>query len=291
MNFDAIRTFLSLSETKNFNKTAELLFISQPTVTVRIKALEEELGQTLFIRNNKTVELSPAGTHFHSYATQIFQLVNESESFMQSYHRFDHLLSISAPVTSWDFGPFSRDVLSYARQNPQFFYNLRRSTSKKILPEVSEGSVDLGLVYVLPKPHDVEAIPYVEEDLLLVATPEHQFTFRDNQLTNTKMPPTIIRQEYGTTATQLAEEMFHSIPCNIQTEHPRLQLELIKQGFGAGLIQQSLVQEELDNGSLVLIDCAYNEHPLLYKGYLVYRKAREGVVRDLVEYLLAQEHP
>ena len=290
MNFDAIKTFLSLSETKNFNKTAELLFISQPTVTVRIKALEEELGQTLFIRSNKAVELSPAGVHFLSYATQIFQIVNESESFMQSYHRFDHLLSISAPVTSWDFGPFSKDVLSYARAHPQVFYNLRRSTSKKILGEVSEGSVDLGLVYVLPKPQDVEAIPYVQEDLLLVAAPEHQFTFRDNLLTSIRSTPAIIRQEYGTTATQLAEELFHSIPCNIQTEHPRLQLELIKQGFGAGLIQQSLVQEELDQGTLVLIDCAYNEHPLLYKGYLVYRKPREAMVRDLVDHLLAQEH-
>ena len=288
MNFDAIRTFLSLSETKNFNKTAQLLFISQPTVTMRIKSLEEELGQTLFIRDNKSVELSPAGIHFLPYAMQIYQTVNESESFMQSYRHFDRLLTVSAPVTSWDFGPLSGDIFSYMQKNPQYFYNLRRSVSKKILSEVAAGSVDLGLVYTLPKPHDMEAILYVQEDLLLVTAPGHQFTFRDDLLSNAQVPPSIIRQEYGTTATQLAEELFHSIPCNIHTEHPRLQLEMIRQGFGAGMIQQSLVQDELDKGTLVLVDCAYNEHPLSYKGYLVYRKSQEPVLRNLLDHMLSK---
>ena len=55
---------LELSRTLNFNRVAENLFISQPTLSYQIKTLEEELGFRIFDRRGKTVQLTPAGAQF-----------------------------------------------------------------------------------------------------------------------------------------------------------------------------------------------------------------------------------
>lgn len=61
MDIETMKTFLVLVDTKNFTRTAHQLFIAQSTVTNRILELEKELNVTLFERNNRSVELTPAG--------------------------------------------------------------------------------------------------------------------------------------------------------------------------------------------------------------------------------------
>lgn len=61
MDTTTLRTFIALAQIKNFTKTAQQLFVAQSTVTNRIRDLETELGKSLFVRNHKQVELTPAG--------------------------------------------------------------------------------------------------------------------------------------------------------------------------------------------------------------------------------------
>ncbi len=70
--------FLTISETKNFTRAAEKLFISQPALTKQINALESELDVKLFDRNNKSVALTAAGQTFFLHATQVINEVNST---------------------------------------------------------------------------------------------------------------------------------------------------------------------------------------------------------------------
>ena len=67
MNLAEIETFLTIVNTKSITKTADLLFLSQPTVSHRLTSLENELGFSLVIRNkgHKQVELTPKGNGFY----------------------------------------------------------------------------------------------------------------------------------------------------------------------------------------------------------------------------------
>ena len=65
MDTSTLRTFIALSQIKNFTKTARQLYIAQSTVTNRIRDLEKELGVLLFTRNRKQVELTSAGENFY----------------------------------------------------------------------------------------------------------------------------------------------------------------------------------------------------------------------------------
>ena len=78
MELRQITYFLAISETKNFTRAAEKLFISQPALTNQMNALESELGMRLFNRSNKAVTLTPAGEIFHLHALQVISEVNST---------------------------------------------------------------------------------------------------------------------------------------------------------------------------------------------------------------------
>ena len=63
MDIEALNTFLTLANTKNYTRTAAQLFVAQSTVTNRIHELEKELNIALFTRNNRSVELTVEGEH------------------------------------------------------------------------------------------------------------------------------------------------------------------------------------------------------------------------------------
>ncbi|MCL6576716.1 LysR family transcriptional regulator, partial [Kyrpidia sp.] len=71
MNTDQLETFIKLAEIGTYSKTAELLNITQPAVTARIRNLEAELGCKLFIMNGRRASLSEAGELFLGYAKNL----------------------------------------------------------------------------------------------------------------------------------------------------------------------------------------------------------------------------
>ena len=74
LSMDLLRAFVSIAQLGSFTKAGELIGRSQPAVTLKIKRLEELVGETLFTRAAKTLELSEAGESLYEYANQILAL-------------------------------------------------------------------------------------------------------------------------------------------------------------------------------------------------------------------------
>ncbi|MBR6349861.1 MAG: LysR family transcriptional regulator [Lachnospiraceae bacterium] len=73
-----LEIFVTLAETLNFTRTSEYLFLSQTTVTLQIRNLEEELGVQLFDRTSRSVKLTAAGKTFYDGAVQILQMMRST---------------------------------------------------------------------------------------------------------------------------------------------------------------------------------------------------------------------
>jgi len=288
MNFDQIKTFLSLYETKNFNRTAEFLFISQPTVTVRIKSLEDEVGQQLFYRDNKHVELTPIGERFLPYATQLYKSMTESQMFLMHQERFANEVKISAPGTVWDYSPLKQIIFEYCGKKPDTYVYLHRDVSANTITKIGLDEIDLGVVYVQPNNPDYICLPFITEDILLVASPTLDVSPLKsiNKITPENAIP-MIRPSYAAFEAQLAEGMFNMLPRNIATNHPALCVDLVKQGFGVGLLQRTVAAKSLETGELVEVDCEYNQRPMLYKNYLLFNKRKKQMLNELIEMLLS----
>lgn len=287
MTHDMIKTFVTLAETKNFNRTAELLFVAQPTISVRIKALEQEMNLKLFKRTNKSVELTTAGVQFLPYAAKLFKTLSDCQNFARNNELYSKHLTISAPVTCWDFGPLREKILSFCIANKDTLITLLRNPSAETYQKLLGGEVDLGVVYSTPANPDIEYVPFVSEKLLLVAAPSLHYSFKNKFCTeNLNQLPFFVHPTYTTVLSQLIEETFYEYPRRIICDHPSLYIDLVKAGFGVGLIQSQLAEPELERGALVLLDCEYNEHPIPYKNYLAYFRRQERELEPIIDSLL-----
>ncbi len=84
MEIRTLRYFLTVAQERNFTAAAAALHITQPTLSRQIMDLEQELGQTLFVRSKKDISLTQEGLRFRQYAEDILLLVDRAEQDMHS---------------------------------------------------------------------------------------------------------------------------------------------------------------------------------------------------------------
>ena len=117
MDIEALNTFLTLANTKNYTRTAAQLFVAQSTVTNRIHELEKELNIALFTRNNRSVELTVEGEQFKDYAEKVITLTNASLSEISSLHKYANHLRIGCSDSIYE-GHLAPIILEHQRQFP-----------------------------------------------------------------------------------------------------------------------------------------------------------------------------
>ena len=101
MNGKQIDCVLELSQSLNFNRAAENLFLTQPTITYHVKTLEEEVGFQIFIRSGKGATLTPAGRQFCNALRNIRQEMKFAiEQGQNLSSRYDENISIGLPMRS-----------------------------------------------------------------------------------------------------------------------------------------------------------------------------------------------
>src|SRR5260370_22837906 len=106
MELRQIRSFLSIAETLHFGRTAELVHLSQPALSLQIRALEEEIGVRLFERNRRKTTLTAAGVAFREAAgAAVLQL--------------EQAISMGTFAPDWQLGLLSIRFVSTARREPR----------------------------------------------------------------------------------------------------------------------------------------------------------------------------
>ena len=142
MDMQQLRMFLSISRTLNFTRTAEEFFMTQPTVSNRIRALEEELGTALIKRSPHHVSLTAAGAEFVDYATSILELEAAATSRLRNltadkpgYVRVA-MLSSAAPH-------FSRALKEFSSRYPYVQVDVAMLEGSEMLRAISRLDYDL----------------------------------------------------------------------------------------------------------------------------------------------------
>ena len=170
MDTETLKTFLLLANTKNFSRTAEIMFVSQSAVTARIKSIEEELNKTLFVRNKTSVELTPHGKIFIHYAKSICNLDLESKKALDVSGRFTSRLSIAAPETIWQSTVFSK-FRTLIEKYPNISYNVNVLHSNDIVDGILDDNIDIGFVLNRPTHRMIETVELWNCGYVLVKSP------------------------------------------------------------------------------------------------------------------------
>lgn len=145
MNYDLIRNFITVAKTQNITRTAEILYVSQSTVSHRLQLLEEELGHSLVFRGRgkRTASLTEHGTSFLPIAEKWLSLWHETELFRSEAPRRHLRLGC---VNSLSVCLLSKFFISFSSQNPNIHLSIQILSSEEIYSRMNEGRLDIGIV-------------------------------------------------------------------------------------------------------------------------------------------------
>jgi DNA-binding transcriptional LysR family regulator len=141
------RIIVTMYQHKNVTQTAQLLFMSQPTLTKRLQRIEAELGITLAVRNKKGVAFTPEGEYIASRAIKIIELLEETKAGLSALTgRAQKILKIGTT------NAFSRFYLpqilqKYNELNNSIEFEIITDYSNKIIKMVEHNELDAGFIF------------------------------------------------------------------------------------------------------------------------------------------------
>ena len=173
MKIEYIRTFLEISDCGNFNRAAEILNVTQSTVSARVKTMEEYFGRTLFKRSHSGVELTSAGQHFRQYALNIQRLWQQAQQRISLPENFSQVIGLGLQVSLWD-----RLILKWIpwmRENANdVAIHVEADYSPSLMRQLSDGLLDIGVMYRPRQTPGLVIEALLEETLVLVATDQRE---------------------------------------------------------------------------------------------------------------------
>jgi DNA-binding transcriptional LysR family regulator len=171
MKLHYLRYFAILAEELHFGRAADRLAITQPPLSSAIKALEEELGVRLFLRDSKHVQLTPAGAAFLADVNVILaRLARASESALAVASGLRGRLDIGV-TGSLFYREVPRIVGAFEKQMPGIEVTLREIATSAQIDGVLHGELQVGFFNVAVAPPQLRYIP-LKPDPFVVCVPE-----------------------------------------------------------------------------------------------------------------------
>jgi LysR family transcriptional activator of glutamate synthase operon len=160
--------FSAIVEQKSFSRAAEIMYISQSSLSKQIKAIENELGVALFFRDNHQIELTEAGKTFLPYAVKFIKDYSDMTynlSFFNNNHKSIFTVRIGAiPVLSYS-GLISQ-LTNLQLNNPNIYIDFVEREQSELLKMLDHNQIDFAIALIDHLPPDYyEYLPLISEDL------------------------------------------------------------------------------------------------------------------------------
>jgi LysR family transcriptional regulator, positive regulator for ilvC len=184
MDISELKLFRHLTDSLHFGRTSQACNITPSGLTRTIKRLETELDKQLFIRDNRSVVLTPAGKIFREYAEDVIQRWNELLTSLSTDSVLRGELSLYCSVTA--ILSILPEILDRFRKTyPEVHINLQTGDAAMALAKLQSGEVDVTIAALPDKrPPQLEFIKIIETPLLFIAP--------------NRFPETILYAEDGT---------------------------------------------------------------------------------------------
>ena len=279
MHFKQLEVFVNVVRLKSFSKAAEVVYLSQPTVSAHINALEEELDTKLIVRSTKEVYPSKAGKIFYKYALDMLDLRDTAVADVKSSStQVKGMLDIAAStVPSLYLLP--RVIPGLLEKYPQTF-SIKQYDSVEVVHRIIDMDAEVGVTGAMFEKSGCVFEPVARDRLMIITpnTPEYAAL-------NGRITPEIIRgsrfisREYGSGTRKESETFLRGIGVDpsalrisVQLESTESVIQGVKNNLGISIVSKYACQDCLASGGILAFD--YESPGLDRDFYAVYRKNR-----------------
>ncbi|MFK7737380.1 MAG: LysR family transcriptional regulator [Pirellulaceae bacterium] len=178
MEFDQLRYFLQVAQSKSFTRAAEELGISQPALSRAVQKLEEELGVPVLVRKTRVVELTDAGLTLRSRAEQILSIAEDTKAEISDDGRTGRLRIGAIPTIAPYFLPHF--LKQFSSEFPEAQIEIYEDTTKNLLRQCSQGEVDMAVMALPVFQKYLEVSSLFSEELWLALPKNHSLVDAKN---------------------------------------------------------------------------------------------------------------
>lgn len=287
MEIRQLEAFVAVAETGSFTAAGERVNLTQSTISQQIKALEEKLGEALFVRGGRGVRLTDAGEQLLPRARIVLDTVDEISTLFTSPARtLRGRLRVGAAsmATAYLFAPIYE---RFIKSHPNIQLLVRSTTTtEETLKQVVSGEIDVGFIAVQVTNPTVEVEPVATDEVVLVVGPTHQWARRQSVAVAELESQPMIVFERGMSHRRTMDELFTKLGITprivSETNDPQMVKSLIEIGLGIALIPRWAVAKEVEADRL---------HVLSLEGYslvrdvdMIYLKRHTSAVRAFVDF-------
>lgn len=258
MNYEELKTFIKLCEVKNFTKTAELLNMSQPTVSLHIKNLESEFQTQLFHRIRRQLSLTLTGEILLDRAKQMSQLYDQAKQRILDHHEMiQGELKIGATFTIGEY-ILPAIMRELKQQYPTLSLQITIGNTEKIVQAIKLLQVDIGLIEGATNEKEIIIEPFMRDELVIVSSKEHPIAAHNSLTIEALQNETWVMRENGSGTGDYLRHLLHTnglqIASSLTISSTQGIKEAVIQNLGLSLLSIHTIKRELALGVLHKLD-------------------------------------
>ncbi|EDY85907.1 transcriptional regulator, LysR family [gamma proteobacterium HTCC5015] len=176
-----LRAFIHTAQTGSISKAAERLYLSQPSISLQIKALEEELGTTLFERRGPKIQITPAGKILLDLTQPLVEGMDTlPEVFASQLGEVDTGTLDIAAGESTILYILPQFVDAFCKAYPSIQVRLHNVTGRDGMSMLKADEVDFAVGSMLEPVEDINYYPIFSYDPVLITPPDHPLAQRES---------------------------------------------------------------------------------------------------------------
>ena len=257
MDVRGLEVFLSVAKHLNFTRAGEEVHLSQPSVSVRIRQLERDLGSKLFEQLGKRIALTEAGQLLLPYAIRVMAAMDDA------LHAIDELkglergsLRIGASTTPGMY-LIPRTIAQFKQQYPKIDVHLAVRDTRQIEEGVIRNEFDFGFVGGHLAGDEVDVLPWIIDHLVLVVPSNHVLARKKLvKIADLRKESFILREPGSATRAAVVNHLQKSdlkVETVMEMENPESVKKAVQSGLGIAFISKFAVETELKAKTLVAL--------------------------------------
>lgn len=270
MTLDQLYYFKKLAELEHYTNAATELYISQPSLSLSIKNLEDELGTSLFQKKERNVVLTSNGEAFYKCVIEVLNKLNEGVSTLKQNVDSSYGKINIGTVPALSSNLLSENIKSFIRFFPHTKLDIFTCLKNKdVIKGILDGAYNVGFCFNPENEKDLAYVPVLKQELVVITNVGHKLSYKDQIIISDLSEYPLITYRESNPLGNFIRKAFKEqniVPNIIFSFDESITIsEMVTQDFGIGIIANIPIL----NHYLPIMPLYFNiDLPVLYLAYL-----------------------
>lgn len=257
-NLNLYKFFCCVAEEKNISKASEKLFVSQPAVSFSIRELERELGQQLFVRKSKGVELTTFGKLLYNQVKPSVDAMGQVEVLAERFGKLKQGIIRIGACTS-NVNQILIDYLTnFALAYPNIQITMERGSKEKLIERLRDNALDMIFIDKTNRIDDFVLVKQFNVEYQLIGSKKFKDKYPNEDIDLTSFPvediilPSVNNNSRVTIDKFFANHQIKLMP-KYELDNYILLYEFVRRGFGIAFVNIEYYRQAVENGDVYVI--------------------------------------